>query len=143
MSTRLHRMLARAVRSPAFWVLWCLGLLTVAANTQHPESGRGGGTLVADDRPSLTEMNSDKALQREGTLISDARGKFQLAKDRVAFIDESNRTPIVCLENLMLQRVLSYVSEDENRRQRWLVTGKITEFEGANYLWIDRAVRAR
>ena len=47
----------------------------------------------------------------------------------------------MCLENSMLQRVYAFSKDDDGGRQRWTVSGKVTEFNGENFLWLDRATR--
>ena len=46
---------------------------------------------------------------------------------------------LVGLENLTLQRIAQVIA-DSPERLRWTVTGTITEYRGANYLLVRRAI---
>ena len=48
---------------------------------------------------------------------------------------------LVALENLSLERIADAMRVD-SADNRWVVTGRITEFRGQNFLWIERATRA-
>jgi hypothetical protein len=116
--------------------------LTILSN--HPALRTIPGSLVsAGERRNLKEMNEEKSLIREGTSLAEARGRFKPVNERFVFVDESTGKPLTCLENLMLQRIQSFLKDDEGGRQRWSVSGKITEFNGENFLWLDRAIRAQ
>jgi hypothetical protein len=88
-------------------------------------------------------MNEEKSLLREGSAITESRGRFKFNEDRIVFTDESLGKSMTCLENLLLQRIKGFLDDEEGTRQRWAVSGKITEFQGENYLWLDRATRAQ
>lgn len=140
--TRLRRWIRRCSNAPSFWVLVFVTALTTLSN--HPALRSIPGSLAsADERPNLKEMNEEKSLIREGTSLAEARGRFKPVNERFIFIDESTGKPLTCLENLMLQRIHSFLKDDEGGRQRWSVSGKITEFNGENFLWLDRAIRAQ
>jgi len=140
--TRLRRWIRRCSKAPSFWVFVCVVALTILSN--HPALRSMPGSLAsADERPNLKEMNEEKSLIREGTSLAEARGRFKPFNERFVFIDESTGKPLTCLENLMLQRIHSFLKDDEGGRQRWSVSGKITEFNGENFLWLDRAIRAQ
>jgi hypothetical protein len=47
---------------------------------------------------------------------------------------------MVVLENLSLQRVLQNI-QGSPEQEIWLVTGRVTEFQGTNYLLLERATR--
>jgi len=116
--------------------------LFIASN--HPVfQSTSGASANADERPTLKEMSEDRTLIREGTSLPEARGRFKLVNERYVFMDESTGKPLTCLEDLMLQRIHSFLKDDEGGRQRWSVSGKITEFNGENFLWLDRANRAQ
>jgi hypothetical protein len=128
--------------APSVWMIMIVGALVVASNWPALRLS-SSASAVEGDRPSLVAMNQEKSLLREGTSVSESRGRFQIVKERVIFSDETLGKSFTCLENLMLQRIHAMLGDDEGRRQRWLVTGKITEFNGENFLWLDRATRAR
>ncbi len=139
----MHKFLKQTGDSPAFWVIVCVIAAAIAVNVQPQGTAGWESILSADDRPSLSEMNQSSTLLREGTAVAESKGKFQLVGDRIVFHDTQHGHSLPCLENLMLQRVESYLKEDQDQRQAWVVTGKVTEFNGGNYLWIDRAIRSR
>jgi hypothetical protein len=140
--TRLKRLIRRCSAAPSFWVLVFVIALFIASN--HPVfQSTSGSSANADERPTLKEMSEDKSLIREGTSLTEARGRFKVVNERFVFMDESTGKPLTCLENLMLQRIHSFLKDDEGGRQRWSVSGKITEFNGENFVWLDRAIRAQ
>ena len=70
----------------------------------------------------------------------DGIGRFERRGDRVAFLTGDRPTALIVLENLALERVMRVTEEDGLGPIRWRVSGTITEFRGANYLIIRRAV---
>jgi hypothetical protein len=140
--TRFNRLIQKCSSSPAFWLAMLIALLVVASN--HPAlRSMPGAAANAQDRPTLKSMNNDKSLLREGTAIAESKGRFKLVDDRILFSDESLGKSFKCLENLMLQRIKGSLNDDEGFRQRWSISGKISEFNGENFLWLDRAIRAQ
>lgn len=140
--TRWKRLTRKLRATPAFWVATLL--VTLGALSNHPTLRPTPASLAqAEDRPSLQAMNEEKPLLREGSVITESRGRFKFNEDRIVFIDESLGKSITCLENLLLQRIKSFLDDEEGTRQRWSVSGKLTEFHGENYLWLDRATRAQ
>ena len=100
----------------------------------------------ADERPVL--VSGDDAGQteriREGTEIVDRMGHFQITGERVTgervtFVAADGDGRFVALENLSLQRVVRAIT-DSPEPLKWSVSGTATEFNGANYLLIQRAV---
>ena len=76
---------------------------------------------------------------REGTALVDQAGVFQTAGDRVTFLTSDGQRRFVVLENLQLERISRAVGDSLTPPQ-WTVSGAVTEFCGANYLLVDRAV---
>lgn len=76
---------------------------------------------------------------REGTPLVDVRGQFATRDERVIFVPDDGSTALTVLENLGLERVLR-ASEDSPELLRWSIRGSVTEFGGANYLLLSRAV---
>ena len=102
-----------------------------AAQSQGPDSRieetiAGEGALAGDAR------------LREGATLVDQPGVFQLVGDRVVFVFEEGRQ-VTALENLALERVALAVRQATSTRT-WLVSGVITEYQGGNYLLLERAV---
>ncbi len=88
------------------------------------------------------EANNAKAAERlrEGTKLVDVVGTFQSAGgDNISFSRDGGKDSLKVLENLMLQRVSTVLEENSGTRQ-WVVSGEITEFRGANYLLVKKAV---
>ena len=76
---------------------------------------------------------------REGTALVQQAGVFQTAGDRVTFLTSDGQRRFVVLENLQLERISRAVGDSLTPPQ-WTVSGMVTEFCGANYLFVDRAV---
>ena len=75
---------------------------------------------------------------REGTELADLAGSFRITGDRVTFYAANDIRRFVCLENLNLERIVRALTETSDQA-RWNVSGKVTEYQGANYLLIERA----
>jgi hypothetical protein len=146
MSALRHRLTLAALGLP---VLIAPAVTLLAA--EHPAAPAPTGTpannrLAASallDSPAKTptaqagEKAADKL--REGTRLSDELGSFSRVGERVSFAPGGNREALRCLENLQLERVARAIEESQGQRQ-WVVSGTITEFRGANYLLITKAV---
>jgi len=78
-------------------------------------------------------------LTREGTEIVNQLGYFRLTADRVTFFTDDGIGRFVVLENLNLQRIARTITDDPEQLQ-WDVTGTVTEFRGANFLFVRRAI---
>jgi hypothetical protein len=77
---------------------------------------------------------------REGTELTDQAGRFRQEGDGAIFVSESDHE-LVALPNLNLERVVRTLKgSDEAESIRWHVNGVVTEFNGRNYLLIQRAV---
>ena len=76
---------------------------------------------------------------REGTEISAQLGYFRMTGDRVSFFTDDGSGRFIALENLNLERIARTIADNSDRLQ-WDVTGTVTEFRGANYLFVRRAV---
>jgi hypothetical protein len=136
----------RVFRSPAFWVVLLSSCIAVVANV-HDRSGFGGNNSTrADDQPSLAKMG-EITVQREGTGVSEFRGRFRKLGERYLFEEDANtntsaKRPFKCLENICLHRVVATM-QNEDRKQVWLVMAKVTEFNDENFLLLEKAVRTR
>lgn len=75
---------------------------------------------------------------REGTKLSDELGSFSRVGERVSFAPGKGES-LRCLENLALERIARAIDESQGQRQ-WVVSGVVTEFRGANYLLVTKAV---
>jgi hypothetical protein len=76
---------------------------------------------------------------REGTEIVDQLGYFRITGGRVVFVTDDGKRRFVGLENLNLERIARTVA-DSPQPLRWGVTGTITEYRGANFLLVRRAI---
>lgn len=144
---KVHRMLNRIAHSASFWVVVCVAstmILVNVSNESNLSTARGlwSSAALAEDTPPTSPTTKERALLREGSTIVEAKGKFRIVKERLIFQEDGSARSFVCLENQMLQRVASYLS-DEDRRLVWVVTGRITEYESSNYLLIEKATRGR
>jgi len=79
---------------------------------------------------------------REGTDLKEERGYFRFVDDRVVFFPSSGDARYVGLENLNLERIVSEITNNPTQLE-WTVVGIITEYRGANYLLVRRAVLSR
>ncbi|HMS95000.1 MAG TPA: hypothetical protein PKA03_07240 [Tabrizicola sp.] len=107
----------------------------VAAGPDSP--GPAAAQPVALRRNTEDRPAGDR--QREGARLTDVHGLFELTGDRVAFFPGAGRESYRLLENLALERVAQVISESRTR-QEWMVSGTLTEFRGANYLLLTKAV---
>jgi hypothetical protein len=77
---------------------------------------------------------------REGTRLIDVTGMLVSAgPDNVTFSPDGSRDSYRLLENLQLQRVSQVLDENRDPR-KWVISGLITEYRGANYLLLTKAV---
>jgi len=76
---------------------------------------------------------------REGATLTDVLGRFKMAGDRATFYPVDQPQGYTGLENLNLERIMLIISESPED-MLWSVNGTITEFRGANYILITKAV---
>ncbi len=76
---------------------------------------------------------------REGTEIVDELGHFRITGGRVIFFTADGKRRYVGLENLNLERIARTLADGPQPLQ-WRVTGTITEYRGANFLLVRRAI---
>ena len=131
----------RVLKSPALWVIVILGCIAVFANLGNDQAMRAN-TAMASDRPSLAQMAKEDSAMREGSVLADIKGRVKKQGDRFYFTDDTTNKSYKCLENLCLQRI-STNQQDEERKVIWLVSAKVTEFNGENFLILEKAVRSR
>jgi hypothetical protein len=108
----------------------------------------GSSLLWAAERmsngPNATEARPAPAggagqRQREGSTLVDVVGYFKLTSDRATFFPADSEQRFQGLENLNLERVSLLVSENPDRLD-WIVSGTVTEYRGANYLLVTKAI---
>ena len=131
----------RAIRSPAFWVILASGSMAVFANLGGDRQ-LSSNSIMASERPPLSKMAKDDSILREGTPLVDVKGRFRRQNERFQFVEEGSNKSFKCLENLSLQRV-DASQQDDDRKVVWLVSAKVTEYKGENFLVLEKAVRSR
>jgi hypothetical protein len=120
------------------WRVLVLALFVAAGGGVAPRAG-------ADDiDPGDTTVGgeSDLTRLREGAMLTDEPGTFQLVGKRLVFASEGDARQFVTLENLALERVMRLVQQAASPHT-WVVSGTVTEYQGANFLLIERAVIRR
>jgi hypothetical protein len=117
-------------------------LLLGAALTGAPASS----ATDEDTRPTPPAANNgnstpplDGLRVREGTEIIDQLGHFQSTDGRVIFSTADGKRRFIALENLNLERIARSIADSPQTLQ-WGVTGTITEYRGANFLLVHRAI---
>lgn len=134
----------RCARLPAFYVGLGLVLLTLWVNLHSipvTSPTQASSTIAGDNRGDLRATIS--TLQREGTLVANVRGHFELGAERARFVDARTGASYICLENHALQQIAIATSRQTTVGTDWIVRGTLTEFDGTNYLLLDRAIRSR
>jgi len=97
-------------------------------------------TSVGSTTGSLSHIDAQAEDRiREGTELVEQPGTFQMTGDRITFFTEMGKGRFVVLENLALERVARAIEENPQRLD-WLVDGVMTEYQGSNYLLIQRAI---
>ena len=89
----------------------------------------------------VSNSRSKEIRQREGTKLVEIAGRFMIAGERVTFVPQEAAEGVAyrVLENLALERVLDNLNESRSDRL-WIVSGTLSEYRGANYLLISKAV---
>lgn len=107
-----------------------------AQQEDEPRVRRRGAASIDAALSDAIAPQADRL--REGVVLTDKLGTFELAGDRIAFRLPDQEEPIGVLENLALERVWRML--DDTRGRQWRVTGRVTEYRGRNYLFLYRAV---
>lgn len=134
----------RCVRLPAFYVGLGLVLLTCWVNVHSipvTSPSQASSATAGNHRGELRA--TIPTLQREGTLVANVRGHFELNGERARFVDARTGATYVCLENQALQQIAIASARQSAVGADWIVRGTLTEFDGTNYLLLDRAIRSR
>ena len=135
----------RASSWPTLRALLCLAAYLAAMAlvwAQAPDHPQWKGDKSPAGTPSQ-ETPSPKADQRirEGTRLVDQHGVFRMTGQRVTFFGSDGHGRFVGLENLNLERIARAIT-DSLGRQEWVVSGTVTEYQGVNFLLVQRAVLA-
>jgi hypothetical protein len=95
------------------------------------------GAAVSDDGAADAAEETAKRL-REGGELTGVTGTFKTTGDRITFYPDGRSDSLRALENQALERIWGVLQETADRQ--WTVSGMVTEFRGANYLLVTRAV---
>ena len=112
-----------------------------AAWSQSPPPARMPISPADAKRVDPTRPPSKDRL-REGTELQEVRGYFRFVDDRVVFFRKDGDARYTGLENLNLERIVSEITNNPTQLE-WTIVGAITEFRGANYLLVRRAILSR
>jgi hypothetical protein len=119
------------------------GLMAGARVGLNAQGAVPSGNTRSAATPALTRDGTDEKAKlrlREGTSLTDQGGHFRPDGDGAVFIAESGYE-LVALPNLNLERVVRTLKgSDVSESIRWSVNGIVTEFNGRNYLLLQRAV---
>ncbi len=113
-----------------------IGSLCLAGLVNLSPAGKGDDTSKILNASSSSPSNQ---LQREGSKVSQLTGYFRQSSGRITFVPKENsKSSLVCLENLMLQRIADSIS-GKTEFGAWVVSGEVTEYRNANYLVVKTA----
>jgi hypothetical protein len=110
-------------------------------STKGEAPAKGTETEVKPSPVKEADKNKDSTRWREGHRIESATVTFQISETERFQAALSSEKGLTALENLALERIADAMRVD-SADNRWVVTGRVTEFRGQNYLWIERATRA-
>ncbi len=117
----------------------CLGSLGVFSLAQDAATPAAATSNSIAPNKAQSEGTA-KYRMREGAVLSDHTGFFRQDGELAVFVT-SDSVELSALPNLSLERVMRTLkTSDEAESIRWSVSGVITEFNGRNYLLINRAV---
>ncbi len=137
MTAAFHPLTARTAA-----ILAAAALVAALAAAQNPPaSSRLAGSALLPTAQAPPAAPGDKPAEklREGTRLADEIGGFSRVGERISFSPGGKGDALRCLENLALERISRAIDESQGQRQ-WIVSGVVTEFKGANYLLVTKAV---
>jgi hypothetical protein len=102
------------------------------------ENARRAATAEHDASGAPPRAPDPAQQLREGSVLKNLPGTFQVAGDRITFCPSERDAAFPVLENLALERVWGMLESVGGRL--WSVSGTVTEYRGRNYLLIERAV---
>jgi len=113
-----------------------LAVVLAAAESERKNST---SPAASSDQVSVDAKCAHEGRLREGSEVDDLLGEFLRMRDRITFQTRDRNLSLQPLENLALERIARVLDETRERRL-WTVSGTVTEYRGANYLLITRAV---
>jgi hypothetical protein len=112
--------------------------VSTKANTQAQDTSTNP---EATKKKTTANKSEDTTRWREGHRIENVTATIEVSEtERFTASIDSERNLII-LENLSLERIAEAMKIDSSDN-RWTVHGRVTEFKGQNYLWLERATRA-
>ena len=109
---------------------------------QRPEPSAQPNQVISPIAAPQTRQTPRAQRIREGTAFRHMHVFFQQTGDRAVLFTVEDNQRYVCLENLQLERILTTIQENPERRF-WRIDGEFTEFRGENFVLIRRAVVAQ
>ena len=123
------------------WIA-ALGISWASAQNRGVASGPDTAPPEAESKPRFSGQpapNKQAQRAREGSLLTDENGSFEFVGDRIIFVPGGGRDSLRVLENLALERIVRELGDARDQRN-WAVCGVLTEFKGANYLLVTKAL---
>jgi hypothetical protein len=122
--------------------LMCAGALllgVVLAGARSSNSNELGTPSATSVKPGTQDSDSEVRFH-EGDELVDQAGRFSPRGDRMLFLTADGKIRLITLENATLDRIAIDLDGNSGPRQ-WIVSGKVTEYRGSNYLLLTRAQR--
>jgi len=131
--------------------LLLVALSAPLAGTRAPTSPKAERALASPPPPPTAQPEASAATRprpatptpergiREGTELVDQMGRFKMTGDRVTFVTSDGKMSFVGLENLNLERIARAIADNAEPLE-WKVSGTVTEYGGANFLLVERAI---
>ncbi len=113
--------------------------VALAGRSDAPESSLNWQRPDARLQPTVAKKAAHEVQHlREGVRLENTLGTFKSTGGRITFYPADTTPPLHALENLALERV--WRLQDVSQGRQWSVSGVVTEFRGANYLLITKAI---
>jgi len=125
----------------ALFALFLFALLAATISFAQTSGDNGFGRAFASNVSGDNQLqgNPSGIQYREGTKLVDRAGHFRVQGDQVFFHLDGEQHRFTGLPNLNLERVARAITDDPTQLD-WSVTGVVTEYRGANFLLVERAV---
>lgn len=136
---KLWRNLQRLFATPTPYLLLACAAASLISHWTSTPGSISGASVLGQDRPAVIQP---LPTLREGADIPEWMGTFRLVGERLQFTDRESGRSLLCLENLMLQRVYQVIG-DEASESTWIVSGTISEYRGQNFLILLSASRTQ
>ena len=115
--------------------------LRAQRNTQGISGSNPESASESDEISSNIRQSKPRTLLREGTIVRNQNVVIRISGGRtmMTVLEDSRR--FYCLENLNLERI-SKVIQNNPLMTEWTIDYLVTEYQGSNYVLIQRAVLA-